>query len=691
MNYLATALVVLFVSACGGDVEVNPDDVTDGGATSGQADASASNQDAGTHDVSSSGDAESAPDMPADQDAPIDCSQIRTRRNLDPTGTASWRYGGGVGYPDAIERNDACMTVVSTYDELVEALDKAAAPDIVYVEDDAEIDLTPGAICIPENVWLVSGRGIDGSAGARLYSTEIKNGGIIRACGTDVRVTGLRIHGPDPGQCPPQWPDQCEGEDRTGGRNCRDCMPRPSGIQSTFGRLEVDNNELAGFTLAAVSLSDSVDHHVHHNDMHHNQRQGLGYGVLLGRGQTGTIDVLVESNRMDYMRHAIAGSGEPGQNYVARNNLVLENANGHVFDMHGEDENTDNGSEVAGGLMLIHGNTILPPDHYALVVRGRPLQGSYLYDNCMARSNASQAALQRFFTGNFFVDESINGASPNQYGQSASDCQAVRWCTSSRAQGPWRYLARSSYPVERIALGDFDGDGISDVFSTQDGTWRWVPGGMGGWQDLNTSGVELTSLRFGDFTGDGKTDVFNANGSVWRVSAGGNNPWQTLRTTSDPLGDLAFGDFDGDGITDVFRTSGGKWQWSRSGTEAWADLNTSTTTLANLAFGDFDGDGKTDVFSTSNDTWRWSRSGSEPWANLNTSDVPLTSLHFADVDGDGKTDVIRSRESQWLYVSGGSGSWQTLRIDSSPASQVLFGDFDGDGADDIFRTGCLGN
>lgn len=629
------------------------------------------------------------PDMFAADMAPPDCDTIRTRSDLsDPAPSASWRYGGGAGYPDAIALNEACMTVVSTFAELENALQGAVEGDIVYIADDAAIDVTGPTLSIPGGVWLASGRGVNGSAGGLLYGTEIVNRALLQAAGPDVRLTGLRLHGPDPGQCPPQYPDACTGEDRTGGQNCRDCMPRTSGIRSAgHDGLEVDNVEIAGFGLAGVALSDSVGHRVHHSHVHHNQRQGLGYGVLLGRGQTGVIQVLVDHNRMDYMRHAIAGSGEPGQDYEARDNLVLSHANGHVFDMHGENENTDNGSELAGGEILIHDNTVLVASHYAMVIRGRPDHGAWLYDNCLARS-ASNVALQRFFTGNFHIDESPAGAAPNTYQQTGPDCEPTRWCYAPGGQGAWRYLTASSYPLERLAFGDFDGDGRTDVFSTTGTKWQWVRSGTGPWNDLNTSSFDLDRLRFGDFDGDGKTDVFNANGSVWRYSSGGTGSWTELRSATRTLDQLGFGDFDGDGKTDVFMTNGTNWLWSSGGTAAPEVLNTSGAALGSLRFGDFDGDGETDVFSSGAGAWRWSRSGNSPWEDLNASSVGVEQLRFADVDGDAKTDVLRSGSDSWWYSSGGSMGWERLRIDSRSLFDVAFGQFDGDPAADVFRTGC---
>ena len=98
------------------------------------------------------------------------------------------------------------------------------------------------------------------------------------------------------------------------------------------------------------------------------QRQGLGYGVTLSRWSTAgdkNVTVAIERNRFDFFRHAVAGSGEPGQDYEAKRNLVLANAIDHVFDMHGQNETNPeaNGSEFAGGEILVHDNTVLVRGH----------------------------------------------------------------------------------------------------------------------------------------------------------------------------------------------------------------------------------------------------------------------------------------------------------------------------------------
>lgn len=644
-------------------------------------------RDARADDATNVGDAPATSDAIVNvNDAAVDCAITRTP--LSPTTSSSWRYGGGADYPDRIAPTHPCAVVVTTATELETALMGAGPGDLVFVADGATIDLTGKTLCIPGGVTLAGGRGHGSEPGGRILVRTTESRAALRACGSDVRITGLRIEGWEPTQCPPEWPDRCTGEDRTGGVNCRDCMPRSRGIQaSDVDRLEVDNCELTGWSYGAIEFRNARDNHIHHNHIHHNQRQGLGYGVVLSN-VTDPADALIEWNRFDYNRHSVAGSGAVGHSYEARNNLVLSHANGHVFDMHGIDEALDNGSTVAGTRIDIHDNTVLPTNVYDLVVRGRPTEGSYFYRNCVSRANASQAARQSRYTGNFSTDRSPTGSAPNQYGQSGGQCETTRFCYHAGAQAPLRYLTASGYSIASLSLADFNGNAKSDVFRSTGGEWFVIYDGTGSWQRVNASSVASDELAFGDFDGDGKDDVFHATGSAWRISSSATSSWKTLRNGTGTTASLRFGDFNGDKRTDVLQTDGTTWWYYSGGAGNAQKLNASGYAASALAVADFDGNGIDDVFRAGSDGWFVSTDGRSGWTRLNTSSYGLASLRFADFDGDGKDDVFRTGGERWYVSWGGSTSWQVLAVSGHGLPDLDFGDFDGDGRSDVFRTGC---
>ena len=166
-------------------------------------------------------------------------------------------------------------------------------------------------------------------AGALLYTDDIvkvdyDNERMLVAA-EDARVTGLRIRGPyhDSG-----WIRLSEQDHYLDG----------SGVRVAGADVEIDNNEIWGF--AASGISGGTRTHVHHNNLHHMPRQGLGYGV------NGGDEVLIEYNYFDFVRHAVASGGR--RSYEARFNHMGADAISHVFDMHKE----------GGHTVRIHHNTI---------------------------------------------------------------------------------------------------------------------------------------------------------------------------------------------------------------------------------------------------------------------------------------------------------------------------------------------
>ncbi|NKB66412.1 MAG: hypothetical protein GKR89_05085 [Candidatus Latescibacteria bacterium] len=282
--------------------------------------------------------------------------------------------GGGPGYSATIAPPDNALGDI---DDLLEALAQARSGDVVYIAGTAEIDCTTRVYIeelvleLPGGVTLASDRGIDGSPGALLVSDTFKTRPLLQATGPGVRLTGLRLQGPNPKRHLYHH-NRSFKEGR--GHSYYYAFPTSAGIITQYAGLQVDNCELSGWSYAAVSLEEGDDHHIHHNSIHHNQYNGLGYGVCHGVAQS-----LIERNLFDYNRHSIAGNGRSGSGYEACHNIELGTSLSHCFDMHGGRDRKDE-TDIAGTWMQIHHNTFCCPQA-AVVIRGTPEKGADIYNN----------------------------------------------------------------------------------------------------------------------------------------------------------------------------------------------------------------------------------------------------------------------------------------------------------------------
>ncbi|MHC4627568.1 MAG: hypothetical protein ACYTDV_11355 [Planctomycetota bacterium] len=312
--------------------------------------------------------------------------------------------GGGEGYADIVTEGDF---IVRDLDTLLDALSKAKVRQVVFIPGEMTIDLTARiyidkiVLDVPEGVTLAGNRGYNGSKGPQLTSDALKTPVMIRAAGPGVRITGLRIQGPNPKR-------YLDHHGRSfgpggGGHEHYYKFPTSNGISTENAALEVDNCEISGFAHAGVDLITAGGHHIHHNYIHHCQYQGLGYGICHN-----TASSLIECNLFDWNRHSIAGTGRPGNSYIARHNVELGISLSHCFDMHGGRDRKD-GTDIAGTSIEIYNNTFRAAQT-PIVIRGVPQDKCHVHHNWFVTRDEAMQAVRS--SGRTEVFRNAYGADP---------------------------------------------------------------------------------------------------------------------------------------------------------------------------------------------------------------------------------------------------------------------------------------
>ena len=211
------------------------------------------------------------------------------------------------------------------------------------------------------------------------------------------------------------------------------------------------------------------------------------------------------------------------------------------------------------------------------------------------------------------------------------------WVTGKSGVTGWQTIGNFDPQSEVLGVGDFNGDGISDLLlRSAAGDVGCFLGGTstlaGGWYYFQSLSPEWDIAGIGDLNGDGFDDLVLAHqagySGVWLIKH--MTPvWSDLGTLTSSTRIISCGDFDGDGTDDVLVAIGsiyGAWMVKDGSVVGWRDFGFINGTIEDVA--DYSNDGVDDIRirTASGDigylavpvngglpTWKWLGSVGEEW------------------------------------------------------------------------------
>jgi hypothetical protein len=279
-------------------------------------------------------------------------------------------------------------------------------------------------------------------------------------------------------------------------------------------------------------------------------------------------------------------------------------------------------------------------------------------------------------------------------------------------------------PIFAGTVADYDGDGKTDIV-----VYRVYPNQnlQKYWFVLNSSDYSFSATQWGqdagnptqidvpvlgDFDGDGKTDV-----AIWRKQFAYPYPptyFYILRSSDNTMEAIQWGnsgdfeisqDYDGDGKTDIAVARSGianGLTWFILGSSRGYYIESVSGQFNIPIKGDYDGDGKADIAAVRSDTsyrqFFYIKKSSTNQISITQFGNGLTDYVVpGDYDGDGKTDIAvwrgkgETTTGRWYWIRSSDGNWGSVQLGTGTTNYdyPVPGDYDGDGITDpaIYRKG----
>ncbi len=276
----------------------------------------------------------------------------------------------------------------------------------------------------------------------------------------------------------------------------------------------------------------------------------------------------------------------------------------------------------------------------------------------------------------------------------------------------WHQGEIYSDPYETLSLGDFNGDGKSDVVYYEYGKTKVFVSNGGGfnheiWSQTSFGVQPYKTLGVGDFNGDGKNDVvfYYENSNTWVGISDGSSftytIWSQNSFGTQPYETFGVGDFNGDGLSDVvfYYENGNTWVGISDGSSftytIWSQNSFGTQPYETFGVGDFNGDGLSDIafYYENGNTWVGISDGSSftytIWSQNAFRAQPYETFRVGDFNGDGLSDVVfyYDNGNTWAGTSSGKdftySIWSSNSFGMDPKTTFRIGDFNGDGKSDV--------
>lgn len=266
---------------------------------------------------------------------------------------------GGEGHTADVGLSDADV-VATSRGEFFSALDSSA--DVIGIPGNVWIDLS-GRDFTLSGQTIVSDRGVEGSLGALLFTTDHgedspawdggSNGRGVMTMRGGSRLSGVRYRGPyhdhyDDPRYPGYIPlDSGNASERRRKREARYAR----GIRVLTDDAEIDNCEIYGWPVQAISIGargTAASPSIHHVYGHDCMMVGYGYALHVFRGHP-----TVEQCYFDATRHAISGFGFEDCGFTLEDCVFGPSTYSHAVDMHCLAENGYDGDLTAGGRVEI--------------------------------------------------------------------------------------------------------------------------------------------------------------------------------------------------------------------------------------------------------------------------------------------------------------------------------------------------